>query len=151
MLVLPLCTPSGSLTFIQPLDISVNVFMTRVHICCYQVLLCLLWKLFNYFCTAVKKKLLSGDPQYPFPPGSHSSLAPPLALSQITPGSGEIGRCEIFSCSHLLLRNPNVGQNPGSSLLVYESFGSSETFLTCKMEMEEMDVRLQRGSIRLLG
>lgn len=43
-----------------------------------------------------------------------------------------------------------MGQNPGSSLLVYESFGSSETFLTCKMEMEEMDVRLQ-GSNKIAG
>ena len=36
-----------------------------------------------------------------------------------------------------------MGQNPGSSLLIYESLGSSETFLICKMEMEGMEVHLQ--------
>lgn len=43
-----------------------------------------------------------------------------------------------------------MGQNPGSSLLVYESLGSSETFLICKTEMEGMEVHLL-GSNKIAG
>lgn len=120
------------------------IFAVTYQVCCTccKIIHLLLYNL-------IKKKLLSRDPQYPFPPGSHSTC-PLLLHFPDHPRVWGDWCCEIFSCSHLLLRNPNVGQNPGSSLLVYESFGSSETFLTCKMEMEEMDVHLQ-GSNKIAG